>query len=909
MRKRFAIFASFALLMVIGIWLGPADAAYVQAEASISCCRIAATNQANNRIELYDPADADWNGADALKWAWKPNEALGYSPQEVSLWYGPTEAKLRGQVVVATAGRLATIAAYPSGTRIWAADVGSGSNPHSAELLPDGNIAVAASDGKWVRVYTSSQGANSATFAQYDLNFAHAVHWDADDELLWVIGHDSVNNEHILTALRVGGTPANPTLTEEPGRRSILPTPWGHDISAYYGDSNLLWVSTNLGAYLYDKTAKTFTPAPDGADREFVKAIGSLPSGQIVETKPDNTKTPPGACTTNGWCTDTVDFYAPSATRTVTGAAFYKARIWNNPVDARESLVRNLKLVQTYFTGAAQIGGSEPPDFFFVRPAHAGDSLALIHYIDPASGRTYVMVVNESMAETKTIELQFDPERNIRSIAEVSRVTGLETAITYNAKTGTLSAAFLPGESKLYALPSDFRYQIPKRLPAEPPEIGPYTNLALNKSVTASSDLGRSGWSKQAAVDGSRGSVAGSLGWTSYNDIKNNHTEWIQIDMGKSYRIDTVDLYPRADGSNIGLGYPKNFTIQVSEDGAVWTTVVTGHQETRPAGMLEYCFAPVQARFVKIEGTDLSQDPFGNYHMQFAEIEIYDRSSGPLSIRMTPPQLLVGKEGIVKVNSWLPDGTTSPIACDRLRFASSDPAVATVDEGCVVHGHAEGAADIAVQTTQSDGTVLNDWFEVAVTALPSPWKADFYGVSYGWVAAVQDGFEIHATGTGIEGAGDELVYLHRDITTTKPVVLSATVQDLYQTVSGESGQAGIMIRNGETSDEADSFVMLSVNPQGRIVLTARLNSGAVEKIEGDYTVFPVELKLEKKGNRFVGYYKKDGDWLPFNGNPGYSGISVNMDRSIQAGMAVFSSDALHDTYTRFSGIHFEGGNE
>lgn len=905
------ITACFALIVVAGTLAIPAPGrvAKAEAEASSSCCLIAGTNQANNRIEAYDPEVADWNEDGALVWSWKPSEALGYSAKEVGLWGGPSEAKLSGHVVTATAGQLATIAAFPSGTRIWAVDTGSGSNPHSAELLPDGNLAVAASDGKWVRVYTSSQGPNSTTYAQFNLAFAHAVHWDAHNRLLWVIGYDEPIKQHILTALVVGGTAANPTLSEDTSRRSELPTPWGHEVSPYAGDPDKLWISTNLGAYVYDKTDKTFAPAPDGADRTFVKTIGSLPSGQIVETKADNTKTPPGDCMINGWCTDTVEFFSPDATRTVKGAAFYKARIWENPHDKRTPLLSGLATVATFYAGSVPAGGSALPDSFFVRPVQPESSLAIAYLTDPASGRIYLMIVNESPRAETSVDLRFDPARRIDRVTEVSQATGAEIATNYDHETGSLSFSLQPGEGKLYAMPADFRYQIPQQLPAEPPVIGPYTNLALHRAVTASSDVGRSGWSKAAAVDGLRTSASGSLGWTSYNDIKKNHTEWIQIDMGSTYRINTVDLYPRADGANAGLGFPIDFTIQISEDNEHWTTVVNGHQGTKPTGMLAYSFPRADARYVKVEGTNLSTDPFGNYHMQFAEIEVYARTDSPLSLTLSPAKLVVGHSGALSVTGWNADGTIDPLSGARFEYASSDSSVAAVDGQGSVIAHAAGTALISAKVTRSDGTVETGRLEVSVEELPSPWKVDFYGGAYGLItpSSAQDGFSIRANGLGAGPAGDDLVYVNRPVSAGRPISVTTVVESVYKTATGADGQAGIMIRGEANSESAATapFVFLSVNPEGRTFMMARSASGVVERIEGDYTVLPAKLKLVKTGNRFVGFYKRDGDWVPIDGNPGHSGVSVNMEQSVTAGVAAYSGEAERYHLAVLSGIRIE----
>lgn len=324
-----------ALLLVVASATG-IIAAPVHADAA-ACCWIATTDGATKSIRVFDPSVSNWNSPSALKWSWKPTASLGFSTAEINVWGGGSDVKLRnndvwgGQWAAVSDGHLAAIVSYPDGIRKWATTFAS-DNVHSAELLPNGNIAVAASDGNWVRVYTSSQGPDSTSYAQFTINFAHAVLWDPGTNRLWVNGYDAANNEHILTALIVGGTAASPTLTEDTSRRAVLPTVWAHDTYPVTGNTDRLWVSTNLGVHQYVKSTNAFDPNyPNNAsaNRTFVKGIGNLPSGQIVETKPDSTKSPAGACTLNGWCTDTVDFYGPSATRSVTGAAFYKSRVWS----------------------------------------------------------------------------------------------------------------------------------------------------------------------------------------------------------------------------------------------------------------------------------------------------------------------------------------------------------------------------------------------------------------------------------------------------------------------------------------------------------------------------------------------------------------------------------------------------
>ncbi|MDR6781546.1 hypothetical protein ABIE26_001966 [Pedobacter africanus] len=295
--------------------------------AGCTTCYIATTNQANNRIELYDETVTDWNTAAALKWSWWPADWGGFSSAEIAAWSNVSDVKVRNTthwsgtsqvIVVASSGGLVAIAGHPNGLRKWAKNVGG--NPHAAELLPNGNIAIAASTPGWIRVYASSQGGSNNTYAQVNLPAAHGVLWDPVNNCLWAIGDN-------LYAFTVGGTAANPTLTEIVSRRYTVPGT-GHDLSPFYGDTNKLWFSETSGTWSYNKTTKIATQAPGSAFQSSVKAISNqTASGHIVTTIPRT------SCSLNTWCTSYVHFYSNTGLwlydRIRTGAAFYKGRTFN----------------------------------------------------------------------------------------------------------------------------------------------------------------------------------------------------------------------------------------------------------------------------------------------------------------------------------------------------------------------------------------------------------------------------------------------------------------------------------------------------------------------------------------------------------------------------------------------------
>ncbi len=225
---------SFVAMLAAGLSLAASAPAVAEARDRGS---IVITEQASKRI-LVLPADrTSWQNR-KISWAWAPNAANGLADL-VGSWSNPSDAKLaerngRKYLLTSASGGFAAVVPYPAGDRAyWATNAGGPANPHSIELLPDGNVAVAASTGGWVRVYTASQGQRSTTYTEYPLVGAHGVVWDAGRNVLWALG------THALVALSVGGTPAAPVVTE---RRSVpLPSEGGHDLQPVPHRPDLLW--------------------------------------------------------------------------------------------------------------------------------------------------------------------------------------------------------------------------------------------------------------------------------------------------------------------------------------------------------------------------------------------------------------------------------------------------------------------------------------------------------------------------------------------------------------------------------------------------------------------------------------------------------------------------------------------
>ncbi|MFE5585997.1 DUF6528 family protein [Kitasatospora sp. NPDC056531] len=314
-------------LPVLGLALllcAPASRAY----AGSSQGEVVAVDQASRRVLVLRGAEelVDYQGPDRppVVWSWGADRAddLGDLDREHS-WTNPDEAKSRildgrRYLLTTASGGLAAVVDTATGGSRWAADLGRAANPHSIELLPDGNVAVVASGGGWVRLYAASQGPRTNTHATFLLPGAHGVLRDARTGLLWVLGDDR------LTALRVGGTAAEPTLTAV--RSAPLPDQGGHDLAPVLGEPGRFWVSTLNGIWTYDPGADRFTPVhlADPAAERGVKSIGDDPrTGRLLTVAPDHN----GPC---DWCTSVIRLDRPEGTWTLGGTQLYKARWWES---------------------------------------------------------------------------------------------------------------------------------------------------------------------------------------------------------------------------------------------------------------------------------------------------------------------------------------------------------------------------------------------------------------------------------------------------------------------------------------------------------------------------------------------------------------------------------------------------
>ncbi|MFE3644692.1 DUF6528 family protein [Streptomyces sp. NPDC059169] len=301
------------------------------------------TDQASKRLLLLDGSRGTWDpGADpsVVKWSFSPVGDPRYADLDPERsWVYPDEAKVRTRrgrtyVLITASFGFAAVVEYPSGGRYWGGALAPGGielNPHSIELLPDGDVAVAASTGGVVRLYAAARSApghgrargnadEHGPYASYPLAEAHGLQWDPRLKVLWALGRDR------LVALRPGGTAERPTLTSS--FEVPLPGPHGHDLLRVAGRPDRLWVTTGSAVLQYSTTRRAFVQDFAGArevSRANVKAVGNDPlTGGVVSTAPER-----GLAET--WWTQRVTVHRPDGSRhffRLVDGGVYKARWW-----------------------------------------------------------------------------------------------------------------------------------------------------------------------------------------------------------------------------------------------------------------------------------------------------------------------------------------------------------------------------------------------------------------------------------------------------------------------------------------------------------------------------------------------------------------------------------------------------
>lgn len=239
------------------------------------------TDIRNGRILVVD-LDENAPLAQPL-WEWYPTPEQGwrYTTQD-ALKEALSDARVRwsdchrSPVVLFTGARGSVgMIAYPGGECLWEAMVGV--SPHAIELLPNGDVVVAASGGsegqKGAIHYLKLEDGTYTQSWVYGLYGAHGVVYDPKEAILWVSGTNDV------LALTLGGE-------QIPDRGATIPCGYGHDLMQDLCDPDILWVSPSPVVYQFSKSRNELMESFPNADVIHpllrAKGIASFADGVVV---------------------------------------------------------------------------------------------------------------------------------------------------------------------------------------------------------------------------------------------------------------------------------------------------------------------------------------------------------------------------------------------------------------------------------------------------------------------------------------------------------------------------------------------------------------------------------------------------------------------------------------------------
>ena len=221
-------------------------------------------------------------------WEWEPLTG-GIPSAKRSLFKNPSECKpvLNNEYVLMTAsgGAVALIRFADKKVMCYAE---CGINPHSAEILPDGNIVTAESKQGEINLFAvDMEKGTMVKKSTKKIGNAHNLVWDAKRQCIYTTG--TINNAgKSVTALfrfKYNNDKENPTLTNQARIYTFDNEKGGHDLFTVYGETDKLWLTAEHGVYQFDMsaselTATTIYEVPD------VKAVGRDANGKDYLLKP-----------------------------------------------------------------------------------------------------------------------------------------------------------------------------------------------------------------------------------------------------------------------------------------------------------------------------------------------------------------------------------------------------------------------------------------------------------------------------------------------------------------------------------------------------------------------------------------------------------------------------------------------
>ena len=219
-------------------------------------------------------------------WEWEPYTACVPSSSQ-DLFNNPSEVKPvynnRYILMTASGGAVALIRISDHKLMFYA---DCGKNPHSAEILPDGNIVTAESSSGEINTFVVDTinvvGSKANTVK---LGNAHNVVWDKKREYLYATATITSGTAALFRFKYDNSNPDSPKLTNQTRIYTFDKESGAHDLFPVYGETDKLWLTAASAVYQFDLTTDTPT-CTKIYDLGDIKSICNGPDG-ILMLKPE----------------------------------------------------------------------------------------------------------------------------------------------------------------------------------------------------------------------------------------------------------------------------------------------------------------------------------------------------------------------------------------------------------------------------------------------------------------------------------------------------------------------------------------------------------------------------------------------------------------------------------------------
>ena len=241
-------------------------------------------------------------------WKWKATSDI--IPASKLRWFNnPSEVKPcngNSHILFTCSGGAVGLIRIIDGKLVWYANAGV--NPHSAELLPDGNVvSVSSTDAKVCLFKPDFESGTSESLASYTWPSAHAVIWDRERQLLYG------NYDRTVNSYKYNFDKDAPKLVKT-GEIVRLPQDENcvHDLYFVNGEPDCVWMTTNEAVSKLNVVTGELTRI-----NTFyaVKSVSNNPSGNMLMQMP-----------TEEWWSDSMIDQDGAVVFTMPGLRIYKGR-------------------------------------------------------------------------------------------------------------------------------------------------------------------------------------------------------------------------------------------------------------------------------------------------------------------------------------------------------------------------------------------------------------------------------------------------------------------------------------------------------------------------------------------------------------------------------------------------------